>query len=264
MSNIKIYESIEFGKIRVQAINNNAWFCLKDLCEILEINNVSQLKTRLNQDGVITNEVIDNLGRKQKANFINESNLYKVIFQSRKEVAEKFTEWVTSEVLPSIRKNGGYILNQNELDEKELLAKAVIVSENIIKSKNKQLEEKEKKLEEQKPKVLFAEGVINNKGCILVEEMAKYLNQNGYKTGEIRLFRELRNRGFLNSRKGYADYNLPTQKSMDMKLFYIKKSIIQKPDGTEFISRVPMITGKGQVYFFNLFMKEVVRNENNR
>lgn len=261
MSNIKIYENIEFGKIRVEAINSEAWFCLIDLCKILNLEQVSRVRARLNKDGVTISKVIDSLGREQQATFINESNLYKVIFQSRKKEAEKFTEWVTSEVLPSIRKNGGYIANQDELDEKELLARAVMVSDNIIKSKNKQLEEKNKQLEEQKPKVLFAEGVTSDKGCILVEEMAKYLKQNGYDTGRDRLFEELRNRGFLNSRKGYANYNLPTQKSMDMKLFYVKKTIITKPNGTQMINRTPKITGKGQVYFFDLFMKEV-NNEN--
>lgn len=256
MSNIKIYENIEFGKIRVQAINSEAWFCLKDLCEILNIKNISDCKNRLNKDGVVTTEVIDSLGRKQNATFINESNLYKVIFQSRKEEAEKFTEWVTSEVLPSIRKNGGYISNQDELDEKELLAKAVVVSDNIIKSKNKQLEEKNKQLEEQKPKVLFAENVSKYDKGILVREMAKYLKQSGYDTGEERLFEQLRQRGFLISKKG-EDYNTPTQKSVEMGVIRLDKREITKPNGAIFISKTPRITGKGQVYFFNLFMKEV-------
>lgn len=108
MKNIQIFENLEFGAIRTQIINNEPHFCLPDVCRALEIKNISQLKTRLNKDGVIISEVIDSVGRKQNANFVNELNLYKVIFQSRKESAERFTDWVAGEVLPSIRKTGGY------------------------------------------------------------------------------------------------------------------------------------------------------------
>lgn len=110
MNNLKIYENEEFGAVRTVSIDGEPWLCLADICSALEIGNVSQVKTRLSEDGVITNEVIDSLGRKQKASFINESNMYKLIFQSRKESAERFTDWVTSEVLPSIRKTGSYNL----------------------------------------------------------------------------------------------------------------------------------------------------------
>lgn len=128
MEQIQIFENADFGEIRTTVISGEPWFCLKDVCDVLEIKNISDCKRRLKQDGVGTTEVIDTLGRKQKANFINESNLYKVIFQSRKADSEKFTDWVTSEVLPSIRKNGGYILGQEELTEDELMAKALVVA----------------------------------------------------------------------------------------------------------------------------------------
>ncbi len=108
MNELQIYNNEEFGDIRTVTINNEPFFCMADICKALEISNVSQVKTRLNQDGVISNEVIDSIGRKQNANFVNESNMYKLIFQSRKESAERFTDWVTSEVLPSIRKTGSY------------------------------------------------------------------------------------------------------------------------------------------------------------
>ena len=108
MNGITTFENLEFGAIRTQIINNEPHFCLPDVCRALEIKNISQLKTRLNKDGVIISEVIDSVGRKQNANFVNELNLYKVIFQSRKESAERFTDWVAGEVLPSIRKTGGY------------------------------------------------------------------------------------------------------------------------------------------------------------
>ena len=106
MNELEIFKNEEFGEIRTVIKDGEPMFCLADVCNALEINNVSQLKTRLKEDGVITNEVIDKLGRKQNATFINEANLYKTIFQSRKESAERFTDWVTTEVLPSIRKTG--------------------------------------------------------------------------------------------------------------------------------------------------------------
>lgn len=112
-NNLQIFKNDEFGKIRGKEIDNKPYVVLRDVCKVLGLNNVSQVKTRLNKDGVITNEVIDSLGRRQKASFIDESNLYKVIFQSRKPEAEKFTDWVTSEVLPSIRKTGSYLAKTN-------------------------------------------------------------------------------------------------------------------------------------------------------
>lgn len=251
MSNIKIYENTEFGKILVLQEDNKELFEATASALILGYSNpYKAIGDHCKRDGVTKREVIDSLGRKQMKNFITEGNLYRLITHSKLPNAEKVEKWIFEEVLPSIRKNGGYIANQENLSNEELLAKAVLVAQNTIAEKNRMLEE-------QKPKVLFAEGVTSNKGCILVDEMAKILKQSGYDTGEKRLFRELRERGFLNSRKGYADYNLPSQKSMDMGLFYIKKSIITKPDGSELVSRTPMITGKGQVYFFNLFMREV-------
>lgn len=118
MNGITTFENLEFGAIRTQIINNEPYFCLPDVCRALEIKNISQLKTRLNKDGVIISEVIDSVGRKQNANFVNELNLYKVIFQSRKESAERFTDWVAGEVLPSIRKTGSY---QKQLSPQEMM-----------------------------------------------------------------------------------------------------------------------------------------------
>lgn len=145
MNNLQIFKNEKFGEMRTVEINNIPFVCLADVCKILEIKNISDCKGRLKQDGVVTNEVIDNLGRKQQATFINESNLYKVIFQSRKPEAEEFTEWVTNEVLPSIRKNGGYIAGQETLSDDELIQKALLVATNKLKEREKQLEEQRQK-----------------------------------------------------------------------------------------------------------------------
>lgn len=140
MNEVQIFENEEFGAIRTVTIDNEPFFCMTDICKALEISNVSQAKTRLNQDGVISNEVIDNIGRKQNANFINESNMYKLIFQSRKESAERFTDWVTGEVLPSIRKTGAY--HPMSTDEKiQVLAQGNIELSEKVDNLNKDLQE---------------------------------------------------------------------------------------------------------------------------
>lgn len=141
MEQLQIFNKEEFGEIRTKSINGEPWLCLPDVCKALDIGNVSQLKTRLAEDGVITNEVIDSLGRKQNANFINESNLYKVIFQSRKESAEKFTEWVTSEVLPSIRRTGGYEMPKTTAGQIKLLAQGYSDLEQKLEGIDKDLQD---------------------------------------------------------------------------------------------------------------------------
>lgn len=134
MNGITTFENLEFGAIRTKIIKDEPYFCLPDVCGALEIKNISQLKTRLNKDGVIISEVIDSVGRKQNANFVNELNLYKVIFQSRKESAERFTDWVAGEVLPSIRKTGSYQKPTTIAEQIGLLATGYGDHEDRIKS----------------------------------------------------------------------------------------------------------------------------------
>ena len=255
MNKLQIFRNKRLGEMRTIEYNNKPYICLVDVCKILEIENVSQLKTRLNKDGVIRNEVIDNLGRKQQATFIDESNLYKVIFQSRKIEAEEFTEWVTNEILPSIRKTGGYISGEENLNEDELILKAMTVLNKKVENlrlTNKQLENK---LQDQKPKVLFANSVQSSKTSILIGELAKLLKQNGYDIGQNRLFEWLRKNNYLINRRG-TDYNMPTQKSMNLGLFEVKETSITHNDGHISISKTAKVTGKGQIYFFNKFLNE--------
>lgn len=248
MNNLQIFKNEKFGEIRTVEINNIPFVCLADVCKILEIKNISDCKGRLKQDGVVTNEVIDNLGRKQQATFINESNLYKVIFQSRKPEAEEFTEWVTNEVLPSIRKNGGYISGQETLSDDELIQKALLVATNKLK-------EREKQLEEQRPKVLFANSVETSTTSILIGDLAKLIKQNGHDIGQNRLFKWLRENGYLI--KSGERRNMPTQMSMDLGLFEVKERTVNNPDGSIRITKTTKVSGKGQVYFVNKFLKEV-------
>ena len=245
--NAEIFSSAEFGEIRTVAVNGEPFVMLKDVCTVLEIGNPSQAKTRLKKDGVIINEVIDSLGRTQKADFINESNLYKLIFQSRKPQAERFSEWVTSDVLPTIRKHGMYA-TEELLDNPDLLIQ-VATQLKEEKQRNKLLQEQN---EEMKPKVIFAEAVESSKQSILIRELAKLIKQNGVDIGEKRLFAHLREGGYLI--KQGADKNLPTQKSMNLGLMEIKETVINNPDGTVRLSRTTKITGKGQTYFINKFL----------
>lgn len=248
MNELKIFENAEFGQVRTVQLNNKPYFCMVDICKSLDISNISQAKTRLKEDGVISNEVIDSLGRKQQANFINESNMYKLIFQSRKDSAERFTDWVTTEVLPAIRKHGAYAVDEL-LNNPDMAIKAFTALKEE-REKNKTLQADNARM---KPKEVFADAVSTSKCSILIGELAKLLKQNGYDTGEKRLFQWLRENNFLIKRKG-TDFNAPTQKSMELGLFEVKETAITHSDGHTTINKTTKVTGKGQQYFINKFL----------
>lgn len=185
--------------------------------------------------------------------YIPENIFYKLCFKAENEIARRFQDTVTDEILPSIRKTGGYIAGEENMTEEELILKAMNVLnakvENL-KQRNKQLEGK---IENQKPKVLFANSVETSKTSILIGELAKILKQNGHDIGQNRLFEWLRNKGYLISRKG-TDYNMPTQKAMDLGLFQIKETSITHSDGHISVNKTTKVTGKGQIYFVNKFI----------
>ena len=246
MNNLQIFKSEEFGEIRVIEKDGQVMFVAKDVCECLDIKNNRDALSRLDEDekGVVST---DTLGGIQDMLAVNEYGLYSLVLSSRKPEAKKFKRWVTHEVLPSIRKNGGYIANQENLTPEQIVAQALIVANNII-------QEKDRLLAEQKPKVLFADAVETSHTSILVGELAKLINQNGVDIGQNRLFEWLRDNGFLIKRNG-TDYNMPTQYSMDLGLFEIKERSIANPDGSVRITKTPKVTGKGQQYFINKFLR---------
>ncbi len=166
--------------------------------------------------------------------------------------AKKFKKWVTSEVLPSIRKTGGYIAGEENMTEDELILKAMNVLNTKVEKLRQKNEQLEGTIEEQKPKVLFANSVETSKSSILVGELAKILKQNGHEIGQNRLFQWLRDNGYLISRKG-TDYNMPTQKAMNLGLFQIKETSITHSDGHISVNKTTKVTGKGQIYFVNKF-----------
>ena len=184
--------------------------------------------------------------------YIPENVFYKLCMKADNEVARKFQDNVCDEILPSIRKYGMYATDEL-LDNPDLIIKmATRLKEE--KAKNKELEDK---MKEDKPKVLFAEAVSIAKNTILVREMAKLIKQNGIDMGEKRLFIWLRENGYLIKKIG-TDYNMPTQRSMDLGLFEIKESPVLHSSGEIEISKTPKITGKGQQYFLNIFLKDKI------
>jgi anti-repressor protein len=249
---LQIFSNSEFGEIRTITKDDEPMFCLADVCKALEISNVGNVKQRLSEKGIHTADTLTK-GGMQKMTFISEANLYKTIFQSRKESAERFTEWVTSEVLPSIRKNGGYIAGQETMSDEELMAKALLVANNKIAERDKIIEQKQARIEQMKPKEIFADAVATSHTSILVGDLAKLICQNGVQIGQKRLFVWLRDKGYLI--KSGSSYNMPTQRYIEQGLFEIKESNLVNPDGSVRITRTPKVTGKGQVYFVNKFLK---------
>ncbi len=249
MKGIEIFKNDLFGEIRVAGTSENPLFCLADVCKILGLR-VDAVQSRLT-DAPIRIGVTDSIGREQQMNFVNEKNLYKVIMRSDKPQAEPFQDWVCGEVLPSIRKHGAYMTN-------DTLEKALTSPDFLIQLATNLKEEQQKRIEaEQKirsdaPKVLFADAVSTSRRSCLIAELAKILQQNGIKIGQNRLFEWLRKNGYLCQKGQY--YNQPSQKSMELGLFEIKQTTINKPDGSVLVSTTTKVTGKGQIYFVDKFL----------
>lgn len=248
MNKLVVFENPEFGQVRTVLINDEPWFVGKDVAIALGYKDSSDaLKKHVALEDKLTRRFTDS-GQNREMYVINESGLYCLILSSRLESAKKFKHWVTAEVLPSIRKTGGYIANQENMTESELVAKALLVV-------HKQLEERNREIERMKPKAIFADAVTASEDCILIGELAKILKANGVNVGQNRLFQWLRENGYLVRRKG-TDYNMPTQKSMELKLFKIKETSITHGDGHVTITKTVKVTGKGQLYFINKFMDQ--------
>lgn len=247
MNELQSFENNEFGTVRTVVVNDEPMFCLADVCRVLDIANAGNVKARLNPKGVHIVDTLTNGGR-QEMSFITESNLYKVIFQSRKPEAEKFSDWVTAEVLPSIRKHGMYAVD-DLINNPDLAIKAFTALKEE-KERNRALQEDNDRM---RPKEIFADAVAASDTSILIGDLAKLLRQNGIEMGQKRLFVWMRENGYLIKRKG-ADWNMPTQKSMEQGLLEVKERIINNPDGSARIIKTTKVTGKGQQYFINKFL----------
>ena len=257
MQDLQIFNFEELP-VRTLTVNEESFFVGKDVAEILGYSNTRDALYR-HVDGEDKDVVkLDTLGGKQSQTIINESGLYSLIFSSKLESAKRFKRWVTSEVLPAIRKHGLYATDnviKNTLNNPDYII-------NVLTEYKKEKEHNlvlEQQVKENKPKVLFADSVAGSDNSILVGELAKLLKQNGVDVGQNRLFKWLRNNGYLIKKSGES-YNLPTQKSMDLEILDIKKRVINNPDGSSKITRTPKVTGKGQQYFINKFLTEPQTN----
>lgn len=240
------------NKVRTVIKNNEPWFVAKDVCDILDIKNNRDAISRLDDDEKDAVGITDSIGRKQQTTIISESGLYNLIFLSRKPEAKQFKRWITHEVIPSIRKHGAY-MTPEKIEEVLTDPDTIIKLATTLKEEKQKRLEAEKTIEQQKPKVLFAEAVETSESSVLIGELAKILRQNGIDIGQNRLFRWLRENGYLCKQRG-ENYNLPTQYSMDLGLFEIKKRTINNPDGSVRVTRTTKVTGKGQIYFVNKFL----------
>lgn len=242
MNELQVFNNAMFGNVRIILQDNEPWFVAKDVCDCLDLSNSRKALSRLEDDekGVTLS---DTLGGKQEMATVNEYGLYSLVLSSRKPEAKEFKRWITHDVLPSLRKYGTYSMNIPRTLPDALKAYA---SEIEAHNQTKAL------LEEQKPKVLFADAVSTSDTDILIGDLAKLLNQNGHSIGQNRLFERLRNEGFLISRKG-SSYNSPTQRAMEMGLFRIKETAITHSDGRVSLNKTPKVTGKGQLYFINRY-----------
>lgn len=253
MNELKIYENQEFGKVRVQKINNETWFVAKDVASALGYSNSRDALARHvdEEDKGVAKH--DTLGGSQEITIINESGLYSLVLSSKLPNAKKFKRWVTNEVLPSIRKHGAY-MTDDTLKQALTSPDFLIQLATELKNEKEERMKLENKVEQDKPKVLFAESVETSKTSILVGDLAKLITQNGYEIGQNRLFAWLRENGYLI--KNGERKNMPTQTSMEMGLFEIKENAHVNPDGSVRVTRTTKVKGKGQIYFINKFVNQ--------
>lgn len=249
MEQIKLFSNPNFGNVRTISNDKGIWFVAKDIADALGYAKPRNAIARhVSEDDALKKGVIDAMGREQETMLVNESGMYSLILGSTLKSAKDFKHWITSEVLPAIRKNGGYIANQENLSDEELLAKAILVA-------NKTIEEKNKQIETMTPKVVFADAVSVSQTSILVGELAKLITQNGAtKIGANRLFEWMRENGYLI--KSGSSKNMPTQRYVEQGLFEIKESILAMPDGATRTTKTTKVTGKGQIYFVNKFLRK--------
>lgn len=263
MSNIQVFDNPEFGAVRTLEEGGVVLFCATDTAKVLgyakpqdaiskhcphSVKRGVGVQTGTKADGTPAMQTVE-------MSFIPESDLYRLIFSSKLPNAEKFTDWVTSEVLPSIRKHGAYMTP-------ETLQAAILNPDTMIQlcQQLKAEQDKSRALSEENarlaPKGLFADAVSVSENCILVGELAKLLQQNGVDIGQNRLYRRLRADGFLVRNPKRSDYNMPTQKAMELGLFKVRESTRVHSDGHTSIDKTPKVTGKGQIYFINYYIKK--------
>ena len=256
MNELQIFKNSEFGEIRTfKESDGSVTFCGTDIAAALGYCNTRDALIRhCKSDGVVNHDVIDSMGRKQQAKFITRGNLIRLAASSHLPGAEKFESWIFDEVIPTVMKHGAYMTH--DTIEKVLSDPDTIIRlATELKHEREQRKTLEYKVESDRPKVLFAEAVSTSESSILIGQLAKMLKQNGIDIGQNRLFEWMRQNGYLIRQKS-NNYNLPTQKAMEMGLFRIKESTHLNGDGVSVTTKTTKVTGKGQQYFINKFLSK--------
>lgn len=256
MNDLEIFRNDEFGEIRTVTDKvGSVWFCGNDVAKALGYERGAKaIADHVDSEDRHEVPIQDSIGRRQNTPFINESGLYSLVLSSKLPNAKKFKRWVTSEVLPSIRKHGGYIVGQETLSDDELMAKALLVAQNKIAERDGIIKRQQEKIEADKPKTIFADAVSASRTSILVGDLAKLICQNGYQIGQKRLFEWLRQNNYLI--KSGNSKNMPMQRYIEQGLFEVKESSVQNPDGSIRVTKTTKVTGKGQIYFINKFVSK--------
>lgn len=251
MNEVTIFENEQFGIVRTAGTAEEPLFCAADLCRALGYNNGRDAIARHCDEGDVVKRDTPTTSGIQSMSFVNESGLYALIFGSKLESAKTFKKWVTSEVLPSIRKTGSYAVKNMSRKEIALMIIQQEEEMEVLRLENKK---KEETLKEQKPKVVFADAIVGSKSSCLIGELAKIITQNGYEIGQNRLFAWMRMNHYLGTVGEY--YNIPCQKYLEMGLFELKKNV-HSQNGQMVTTITPKVTGKGQQYFVNKFLQEL-------
>lgn len=247
MNDIQKFTNDEFGTIRTVEQDGKVLFCGKDVATALGyVNTKDALSRHCKSDGVVNRyPIVDQLGREQQARFITEGDLYRLIASSKLPSAQKFESWVFDEVLPSIRKQGGYMTAKSDETPEEIMARALMLAKDTM-------DRQQREIAELRPKALYADAVTASDGTCLVGELAKMMRQNGVQVGQNRLFEWLRRDGYLG--KTGSNRNVPTQRAMEQGLFRIKETAVTHSDGHVTVSRTPKITGHGRVVLMNRYL----------
>nr|DAP14152.1 MAG TPA: repressor domain protein [Bacteriophage sp.] len=253
VADLQLFSSERFGRLRATQIDCEVWFAATDVAKALGYRDANQITRALDDDekrwseGTLSECTHSHLGIR----LINESGLYRVLMRSQRPEAIPFQRWLAHEVVPEIRRNGGYIAPSPEDSDADIMARALLIAQKTIDRKNELIALHEATIEDMKPKALFADAVADSDGTCLIGELAKMMCQNGLEIGQNRLFKLLQRDGYLG--KSGSNRNVPTQRSMDMKLFRIKETAVTHSDGRVTINRTPKVTGKGQAYFIGRY-----------
>lgn len=250
---IQVFESAEFGTVRVSTQDGEPWFVASDIAKALGYRMASDMNRRLDDDEKGTRSV-RTPGGTQEMTVISEAGLYGAVLGSKLPEAKAFKRWVTHEVLPAIRRDGGYMAAKPDETPEETMARALRIADKTMRRQKERIESLSSANAEMRPKALFADAVAASDGTCLVGELAKMLRQNGVDIGQNRLFAWLREKGYLG--KSGCNYNRPTQRSVEMGILKVKETAVHHADGHVTINSTPKVTGKGQVYFVQKFLGE--------